>query len=622
MVCHVLTDSCNKCLFICPQSPHSRPSQFPVQTRVAIEPCTATPLDDIQGAMRDETAHSGNPGNTNTTLSNLQGLVTDVSLAETSLNIVRAYTETTDKVPRECHNLSLIIRSLKGVTSDTIGGVKGVSTYRDLATAWAVFTFEIYLQSERVFLFGAETVQSQHDWVWAISKYFIPPSFQTLAQRDYELIGRLFIKEGHNLYYWKVAWFALEESCLYFYSGEDSETEAKIYLKRLQELTISTQADGAGKIDVLLLVEKGRTLYIHGHNKLDFTVWCSTIRKASGTNGKILRDQQLSKNDIPVIVDSCIAFVTQYGLSYEGIYQTSGNPASVSQLLDQFRKDARNVKLRYGEHVLQDVTDVLKCFLSEIDDALLTKELYPYWISILDNVRIEFFPPNCMALLQALDLGIIRTLKVYYRKEILRKILVSITCRQEEIKINVKEAIEMIANTWTQISPTMKAEELTDYVLEMKSIVSDKSDVWITFEAIENGELERPLHYSEKVLEQVLTWSSLEEPGCAYLVIKNFNDAKRYKSQQGNTKGFIKGGYVKIREMPCKLMYGNKFHDRYIILRDEKLLIYKDIKVQVAMPAKVVHNPYREVSPGKTLYETHSISAISIFLGTAFEVTC
>ncbi|KAG2467241.1 RIN2 protein, partial [Polypterus senegalus] len=43
-----------------PGSPLSRPSQFPVQTRVAIEPCTATPLDDIQGALRDETPPSGN----------------------------------------------------------------------------------------------------------------------------------------------------------------------------------------------------------------------------------------------------------------------------------------------------------------------------------------------------------------------------------------------------------------------------------------------------------------------------------------------------------------------------------------------------------------------------------
>lgn len=33
---------------------------------------------------------------------------------------------------------------------------------------------------------------------------------------------------------------------------------------------------------------------------------------------------------------------------------------------------------------------------------------------------------------------------------------------------------------------------------------------------------ERPLHHSEKILEQVLEWSSLESPGSAFLVLKKF----------------------------------------------------------------------------------------------------
>ncbi|XP_039595307.1 tether containing UBX domain for GLUT4 [Polypterus senegalus] len=44
------------------KSPRSRPSQFMVQTRVAIEPCAATPLNDIQDALKDERPPSGNTG--------------------------------------------------------------------------------------------------------------------------------------------------------------------------------------------------------------------------------------------------------------------------------------------------------------------------------------------------------------------------------------------------------------------------------------------------------------------------------------------------------------------------------------------------------------------------------
>lgn len=52
-------------------------------------------------------------------------------------------------------------------------------------------------------------------------------------------------------------------------------------------------------------------------------------------------------------------------------------------LLEEFTRDARNVKLREKEHQLEDVTDTLKSFLSQAEDALLTKELYPYWVSAL-----------------------------------------------------------------------------------------------------------------------------------------------------------------------------------------------------------------------------------------------
>lgn len=36
-----------------------------------------------------------------------------------------------------------------------------------------IFTFEIYLMSERVFLFGAETAYSQRKWTWAIAKVIL-----------------------------------------------------------------------------------------------------------------------------------------------------------------------------------------------------------------------------------------------------------------------------------------------------------------------------------------------------------------------------------------------------------------------------------------------------------------
>lgn len=199
------------------------------------------------------------------------------------------------------------------------------------------------------------------------------------------MIGQLFYKDCQALDQWRQGWFAMYKSSLHFCLQMQEVQEDRMHLRRLQELTTSTMVQNGEKIDVLLLVEKGRTLYIHGHTKLDFTVWHSAIEKAAGTDGNALQDQQLSKKDVPIIVNSCIAFVTQYGLGCKYIYQKNGDPLHVSELLESFKKDARSFKLRVGKHQLEDVTDVLKSFLADIDDALLTKELYPYWVSALDT---------------------------------------------------------------------------------------------------------------------------------------------------------------------------------------------------------------------------------------------
>lgn len=97
-----------------------------------------------------------------------------------------------------------------------------------------------------------------------------------------------------------------------------------------------------------------------------FVIWTEHVQKEGGD----------------FLLISCL--LTLYpGLCQEGVYQRPGNPGRVSHLLEEFTHDARNVKLREKEHQLQDVTDTLKSFLSQAEDALLTKELYPYWVSAL-----------------------------------------------------------------------------------------------------------------------------------------------------------------------------------------------------------------------------------------------
>ncbi|XP_062300381.1 LOW QUALITY PROTEIN: arf-GAP with Rho-GAP domain, ANK repeat and PH domain-containing protein 2 [Scomber scombrus] len=520
------------------------------------------------------------------------------------------------------------------------------SNTETMTGAGAVFTVELYLQTERVLIVGAETQETQHDWIHALTKCFIPSKVEGLVQKDSELIGRLHYKEGHDLYHWRLGWFALEGSALHFSPGDEAGEEEVLQLKQLHELTVSTHTEGEEKIQVLLMVEGGRTVYIHGFNKMDFVLWHSAITLAAGTDGRALSNQQLTKNGVPIIVDSCIAFVTQYGLCQEGVYQRPGDSGRVALLLEEFTRDARNVKLREKEHHLEDVTGTLKSFLSQAEDALLTKELYPYWVSALDErdekqrVRkysafIESLPKINRSTLDALLQHLYRIQQCSHLNQMPSEKLASVfsSCLFQtggqtpkeisvvhdlinnyitlfsvnEDQVQQMERENSFITRWNdkkdttfapagdlifevylekkepenccliKVSPSMRSMELAESALSMKNVTFNTEDLWTSFEVIENGELERPLHHSEKILEQVLEWSELDCPRAAFLVLKKFAGAAR-EADGRDQKQFIKGEYLKFSDGSSKLLSGHKFQDKYVVLRAEKLLLYRDIK--------------------------------------------
>uniref|UniRef100_A0A8C1GG62 ArfGAP with RhoGAP domain, ankyrin repeat and PH domain 2 n=1 Tax=Cyprinus carpio TaxID=7962 RepID=A0A8C1GG62_CYPCA len=480
-----------------------------------------------------------------------------------------------------------------------------ISNTENITETGPVFTFELYLLSQRVLVFGAETSDAQQEWTHAIAKRFVSARADALLRQDSELIGRLHYKEGHDLYHWRMGWFALVGSELYFCSGDEDEEEGVLQLKRLQELTVSTHMEGDEKIQVLLMVESGRTVYIHGITKQDFALWHSSIQLAAGTDGMALCNQQLNKNDVPIIVDSCIAFVTQYGLCYEGIYQKNGDPGRVAQLLHDFTKNARVVKLRAQEHRLEDVTDTLKSFLSHSEDALLAKELYPFWISALDEqdekVRVQKYSTYIQSLPKVNRLTLGALLQHLYRiqrcshinqmnTQNLACVFSSCLFQTEGHTAQESRVVEDLINNYTQLFSV--SEEQVRQMEKENSFITRWKDTTHMFLAFlfcgvavicERSQMElcvhqfslcseRPLHYKEKILEQVLEWSSLEDPSSAFLLIKKYSD---------KLKDFIKGEQLKFKDGSSKLLLGNKFQDRYLVLQDKKLLLYKDIKVSL-----------------------------------------
>ncbi|KAI5845480.1 hypothetical protein BZA05DRAFT_145714 [Tricharina praecox] len=95
-------------------------------------------------------------------------------------------------------------------------------------------------------------------------------------------------------------------------------------------------------------------------------------------------DDLFARDDllIPKVIEECIQAVELYGLDVEGIYRLSGDKKHVDQIKIMFDND-QNLDFRRPEdffHDVNSVASVLKQFLMELPDPVITNELYAQFI--------------------------------------------------------------------------------------------------------------------------------------------------------------------------------------------------------------------------------------------------
>uniref|UniRef100_A0AAZ3RF70 ArfGAP with RhoGAP domain, ankyrin repeat and PH domain 1 n=1 Tax=Oncorhynchus tshawytscha TaxID=74940 RepID=A0AAZ3RF70_ONCTS len=489
-------------------------------------------------------------------------------------------------------------------------------------------TFELYSDSERIYLFGTDDPDSHREWVKSITKTFIPSNAEGLLRLAFERIGRLRYKDGLNLQSPRVGWFALVGSSLHAYL-EDSVEEEEIHLRKLQELSIQQENE------VLVLVERGRTLYIEGERKLDFQGWCVSMQRAAGSAGDSLSQQQLTETDIPVIVDRCIDYITQCGLTSEGIYRKSGVNSRVAALCEAFRRDARSVRLKEGEHQVDDVSNTLKRFFRESGEGLFTIQAASAWLSTPEESRkicqyqllLSQLPRVNKATLRALvnhlycvqrfaelnqmnlhNLAIVfgPTLfqsdgKDYTAGLVVEELIEHYTDVFEVDELQLKRQLDEITaiikasgsagdfictvyleekkettEQHVKIPGSMTAAELTCEILDRRKIQVREKDYWSCWEISQKEETERPLHHLERVLPIIHSLGT-----DSHLLVKKHLAMEAIRIYLASKVDVSKHGMVKFREERSILGLGlntGSFHDRYFILSTASLRMYKEVR--------------------------------------------
>ena len=116
----------------------------------------------------------------------------------------------------------------------------------------------------------------------------------------------------------------------------------------------------------------GKALLINNYNNMISTQeWFQLISKSGCNNGANIDEQQLTKNDIPVVVEKCLNFIYANGLVSEGIYRRSGCETMINDLMEKFRNNAWDVTLTPSKLSEHDVASVLKRFLRELPEPLI-----------------------------------------------------------------------------------------------------------------------------------------------------------------------------------------------------------------------------------------------------------
>lgn len=180
---------------------------------------------------------------------------------------------------------------------------------------------------------------------------------------------------------WSGAWLLLCRRRLLFYNFTDKVIE-NLDLRKARLLTMKENDDNSISN---LHVEKGpcflidcppyTTLYLIMDSSKETKMWKAIVKDAAiapySNTKSTLKQQQLTKDNVPVLIDKCINFIYAYGSMTEGIYRKVGSASNVQKLLKQFRTDAFAVELTRAEYSEHDASSCLKKFMRDLTTPLL-----------------------------------------------------------------------------------------------------------------------------------------------------------------------------------------------------------------------------------------------------------
>ncbi|XP_026162467.1 SLIT-ROBO Rho GTPase-activating protein 2 isoform X1 [Mastacembelus armatus] len=122
---------------------------------------------------------------------------------------------------------------------------------------------------------------------------------------------------------------------------------------------------------------------------------------ASGRRNSTVRKQD-SGEAIPLMVESCIRFISRHGLQHEGIFRVSGSQVEVNDIKNAFERGEDPLAGDQNDHDLDSIAGVLKLYFRGLDHALFPKEVFHDLISCVSMESLQERAVHIKKVLQSL----------------------------------------------------------------------------------------------------------------------------------------------------------------------------------------------------------------------------
>lgn len=231
-----------------------------------------------------------------------------------------------------------------------------------------------------VHVFYAKGIAERRIWAQRILEA-ITTIFPTKYTTELTRVGWAYLKEGVTGT-WFAAWVLLYQRTLIYTKSLDSFmaiTFGELDLRKARCIVLREQEgpiSSAGLVPVVVVDAGTGALHVAAPGTHEGSAWRHALYQAAITCGPALEQQQLTQDNVPVILDKCINFIYAHGIMSKGIYRQNGSNSAVVKLLKAFRRDAWATQITRNAYTEHDVATVLRRFLRDLPNPLFPSNIH------------------------------------------------------------------------------------------------------------------------------------------------------------------------------------------------------------------------------------------------------